>query len=359
MAEPILTRPAWVQIQENSQFLKDRHPYIAPPFSKEVDPQEVAIAYGRRQVDKLVGVLKLGDELPPEQCKQALQALFDCISSQESRALAIKSGVLPHLLSRTTDQDRVIRRLACILVARFITIQSGREAFARDDGLPNILAGLQDPIREVNHASAECLHNLSNSPDGSVFLRTNSDTAVPAVVQHVQRCRADGSSAAGMVSIETLVNLTRVGSGVEAVLQANGADVLLHCIRTDGPDGAHLEASARAVSQICQHPLGKKKVLQLDGLPAITALLGDAMRGRGAVQQLATAALMGLTLDEAAKVAIVETAGKRLAELVSCADQAVSQNALYTLQSAAEHPTAKEILQVRLDPATRLRVLGF
>ena len=36
------------------------------------------------------------------------------------------------------------------------------------------------------------------------------------------------------------------------------------------------------------------------------------------MQQLATAALMGLTLDEAAKVAIVETAGKRLAELVSC-----------------------------------------
>lgn len=61
------------------------------------------------------------------------------------------------------------------------------------------------------------------------------------------------------------------------------------------------------------------QVLQLDGLPAITALLGDATRGRGAVQQLATAALMGLTLDEAAKVAIVETAGKRLAELVNCA----------------------------------------
>lgn len=65
-----------------SQFLKDRHPYIAPPFQKEVDPQEVAIAYGRRQVDKLVGVLKLGEELPPEQSQQALQALLDCVSSQ-------------------------------------------------------------------------------------------------------------------------------------------------------------------------------------------------------------------------------------------------------------------------------------
>lgn len=40
-------------------------------------------------------------------------------------------------------------------------------------------------------------------------------------------------------------------------------------------------------------------------------------------------------------------------------DEAISQNALYTLQSAAEHPTAKEILQVRVDSATRLRVLGF
>jgi hypothetical protein len=40
-------------------------------------------------------------------------------------------------------------------------------------------------------------------------------------------------------------------------------------------------------------------------------------------------------------------------------DEAIAQNALYTLQSAAEHPTAKEILQVRLDNTTRLRVLGF
>jgi hypothetical protein len=55
---------------------------MATPFQKEVDPQEVAIAYGRRQVEKLVGVLKLGNELPPEKCKQALQALLDCTSSQ-------------------------------------------------------------------------------------------------------------------------------------------------------------------------------------------------------------------------------------------------------------------------------------
>lgn len=55
---------------------------MATPFQKEVDPQEVAIAYGRRQVEKLVEVLKLGNELPPEKSKQALQALLDCTSNQ-------------------------------------------------------------------------------------------------------------------------------------------------------------------------------------------------------------------------------------------------------------------------------------
>jgi hypothetical protein len=67
-------------------------------------------------------------------------------------------------------------------------------------------------------------------------------------------------------------------------------------------------------------------VLELDGLSGITQLLDDATSA--AVKKLATAALMGLTLDEAAKVAIVETAGRRLAELVNCPVRADANTSL-------------------------------
>lgn len=64
----------------------------------------------------------------------------------------------------------------------------------------------------------------------------------------------------------------------------------------------------------------------MDGLSGITQLLDDVTSA--AVKKLATAALMGLTLDEAAKVAIVETAGRRLAELVNCAVRAETESSL-------------------------------
>ena len=50
------------------------------------------------------------------------------------------------------------------------------------------------------------------------------------------------------------------------------------------------------------------QVLQLNGLESITPLLDNSTSS--AVKKLATAALMGLTLDEPAKVAIIESAGK-------------------------------------------------
>jgi hypothetical protein len=69
---------------------------------------------------------------------------------QESRALAIKSGVLPHLLSRTANPDRHVGRLACSIISRFVTLQSGREALARDAGLSRILVALHDANHEVS-----------------------------------------------------------------------------------------------------------------------------------------------------------------------------------------------------------------
>jgi hypothetical protein len=41
-----------------SEFLKDRHPYLDQPFNSKIDPAEVAVAYGRRGVAKLLDVLR-------------------------------------------------------------------------------------------------------------------------------------------------------------------------------------------------------------------------------------------------------------------------------------------------------------
>ena len=49
-----------------SDFLKDRHPYRDPPFRKDIDPSEVAVAYGRRSSEKLLENLANFELLPAQ-----------------------------------------------------------------------------------------------------------------------------------------------------------------------------------------------------------------------------------------------------------------------------------------------------
>lgn len=41
----------------SSDFLKDRHPYRDPPFAKEIDKREIAVAFGSRALPKLLALL--------------------------------------------------------------------------------------------------------------------------------------------------------------------------------------------------------------------------------------------------------------------------------------------------------------
>eukprot|EP00878_Enallax_costatus_P040812 GHUV01047194.1.p1 GENE.GHUV01047194.1~~GHUV01047194.1.p1 ORF type:complete len:100 (+),score=13.32 GHUV01047194.1:219-518(+) len=69
-----------------SEALSDRHPYKQPSFEKEPRKDEIAEAYGDRQIPKLVGVLHLTEEqLPESERVHCLKLFSQLLSTQVSR----------------------------------------------------------------------------------------------------------------------------------------------------------------------------------------------------------------------------------------------------------------------------------
>ena len=56
----------------DGELLRERHPDLSDPFPKGIIPDEIAVAYGRRHVHKLVNVLSLPKtDLPPAERARA------------------------------------------------------------------------------------------------------------------------------------------------------------------------------------------------------------------------------------------------------------------------------------------------
>jgi hypothetical protein len=57
---------------------------------------------------------------------------------------------------------------------------------------------------------------------------------------------------------------------------------------------------------------------------------------------------MGLTLEEEAKLPVIQQCGQALAELLHHMNPDVAENALATIQNCCEHPAAREIVESML-----------
>lgn len=94
-----------------SERLEDRHPDNSAPFPKAALTDEIALAYGRRGVQKLVDVISLPDDALPDDSKaHALRVLLGLLSTQEQKMDAVQIGSVPPLvhLVETSPHAQVI-----------------------------------------------------------------------------------------------------------------------------------------------------------------------------------------------------------------------------------------------------------
>lgn len=345
-----------------SDSLAARHPYRGQPFPKEIVPNEIAVAYGARCMPKLSAVLALPrKDLTPGERAHALRTFLGQCSNQESKASGVGSGAVGALVTLVADaeSDAVVRQLSCMALASLCTLVTGRAALFAAEGASTLCGALRDDDERAREAAAVVLETVSSARDGAGVLA--GDKAGVDVIGALITMVSDEDSTPGAVAagIATLCNLSTTDSTIASNLRHHAIEVVLSCagaaLKADSLDFVVAALSAKYLRHLCHHPSGKIQVLEAGSLPTLAKMLGCFDLD---VRRLAAGALMGLSVELDAKVAIAEAAGQGLVDLLPEDDLETAENALVAVQGIAEHPRAREVLEALLDEYGKRAVFG-
>ena len=320
------------------EHLHERHPFLGPETPGEVIWTEIAVAYDRRAIPKLCAVIALDfGELPDTQFAHALRVMLTLLSTQERKNDAVVNGApvsLVRLVGDSASPD--VRALAARVIASLAQLLFGRAALVRAGALATLTARLANTETQVRDEVSLAMAALTNARDGDAAAR--ADPCM--VVQKCRDCAADPASSktAMLGAVLTLSHCTRSDDGIVQALVAHVPACIVPVLN-DPTNGSELfEACCSCLRNLCHHsPYGKVQTLEEGALPALERMLSH---DEAAVRRQATAALTGLALEEDAKFAVIEVAGKRLVRLLHDADVDVAENALVAIHHACELPRA-------------------
>ena len=310
---------------------------------QEVIADEIAIAFGRRHVYKLVDVLSLPkDELTGEERARALRYLLGLLSNQESKAEAVGCNTAAPVTALLGDENAEVRKLSCETLATLSHFAQGRASIVAVDAITAVNKLLRDTDAGVRDAAAGFMSAVSKATDGAAaFLAAAEGEVVGSIVEMLQD---NGSSvAAKLRGIETLSNCTLTDEGIFASLEAGVPAALLESLGGEdarkSPDMRM--TTARCLKNLCQHTYGKVQALEGGVIPALAPML----RSRESdIRLQAAGALMGLTLEHEAKVPVAEAARKDLVALLRDPSPFIAENALVAIQNCCEEPAAKKLV---------------
>eukprot|EP00899_Mesostigma_viride_P015401 jgi/Mesvir1/23862/Mv10658-RA.1 len=336
-----------------SERLADRHPYLEPPFSGEVIPTEIAVAYGRRSIPKLIEVLSLStEELPSVERVKALQELQGLISNQEQKILAIKHASATTLVRLLSDGAPDVRHQSARALTSLASIRQGREAILESSGVSALTNLLKDEDARVREASAACLEMMTTARDGIAALLAPDTGVVAQLAALVAEDTTLVTETALLSCFTALSNLSNTDTGIEECLRARVVEGILGRLVSDGgvlKPTPYEQACAETLQHLCHHQYGKVQVLDAGALTLLSKMLSSA---NDKVKVCATGALMGLSIEEDAKVPVIKQAGVTLLALLQHASPLVVQNSKMTIQNCFEHPMARNELVPLMDRET-------
>lgn len=152
-------------------FLRGRAPKLFPSPQVPV-PGEIAVAFGSRQISKLVDALQLEPSLSGEELERCLRLLLGLLSSQEAKAVAVRDAGVAPALTALLGNDKLpplVRQLAVSCLGSLVSLNAGRHALVSCRGVCVLTAALAFPealdlavnalhVRRTNIA-AEVLHS--------------------------------------------------------------------------------------------------------------------------------------------------------------------------------------------------------
>lgn len=298
---------------------------------------------------KLVDVVALpDDQLPSYQRSTALRYLLSLLSNQETKCECVAYGASECLVHHLGSDDPYVRQLAALTLASLSQLLAGRAEVVAADGIPVLTRLLQDPDPEARAAASFCLETLSSGPEGAAALISCSTGVLQKEVDMLEDPYT--TSEAQLSAVLTLTNCTTCDGGIYQALDAQVPPTILRLARDDKSSGEMKVACARCLRNLANHPYGKVQVFEADAIPVLVNFLKS---DNETLQQCAAACLMGLTVEEDAKLPTVQAGALELVALLHHDYPDVAENVLATIQNACEHPEARRIISNLLDPEDR------
>ena len=326
----------------SGEALKERLPDLSEPFPSGVVSDEIALAYGRRHVCKLIDVVSLpSSDLPENELHRALRYLLSILTNQESKAEAVSLNTAAPVAALLKRDDPETRRLACETLAALAHSLDGRKSANDADAPSACTALLKDDDGAVRVAAAGFLAAMAKHSDGAAYVMSAAEGGVVAALAAAAN-DDESSHVAKTLACETLALCTLTDDGVLVALRGGTAVHLMRALEREEArtHTAFRAAVARCLKNVCQHETGKIQAFEKDVVVSLAPLL----RSRDAdVRLQATGALMGVTTENDAKLAVMKAARNDLAALLRDPTAAVAENALAILQNCCESPAAKKL----------------
>mmetsp|Transcript_26183 Transcript_26183/g.56787 ORF Transcript_26183/g.56787 Transcript_26183/m.56787 type:complete len:357 (-) Transcript_26183:77-1147(-) len=324
-----------------SEFLKDRHPDLSEPFPKGVIEEEIAIAFGRRHVPKLVDVISLPDDrLPTHQLATALRYLLSLLSNQETKCECVTYDSAPFLVHHLTSEDPYVRQLSALTLASLAQLMLGRAEVVASQGIPSLTEMLEDADPEARAAASYCLEMVSSGPEGASAVLSCESKVLQKEVEMLEDPIT--TDEAQLSAVLTLTNCTTCDGGIYQALDAQVPPTLLRLASAQDSNDEMRIAIARCLRNMAHHPYGKVQVFEAGAIPVLTTFLQSENE---LLQQCAAACLMGLTVEEDAKLPTVEAAGSDLVEMLHHPNPDVAENVLATIHNSCEDMQARKIIE--------------
>eukprot|EP00163_Fabomonas_tropica_P018826 TRINITY_DN33219_c0_g1_i1.p1 TRINITY_DN33219_c0_g1~~TRINITY_DN33219_c0_g1_i1.p1 ORF type:complete len:376 (-),score=58.54 TRINITY_DN33219_c0_g1_i1:224-1261(-) len=317
------------KLYQVSEFLTDRHPYLQEPFPHDIDPKEIALAFGWRVYPKLNEALEQPD-LSVEQKRLTLVCLIAVLTSQEAKYRAIQDGVIEHVTELLRDEEGILRAMACEVLSKFTCLPQGKSEIVLSRAMPALNDLLSDEDFSAREWAALCFAGLSQSRDGVVMI-VDSYSVMPLV---------DALNDENIVVVEhvlqALVNVTRLDAGL---CMALSADVLTPAIRLLGVP----ELVPNLVCVICNlatHSQGKIDTVEAGAVEYLAEHLANS---NADVRRVTASTMMHMAVCEIGKYDIDKFAAKELVQVAidTNEDPRAVRNAKRAIRLAGEWPTAK------------------
>ena len=364
---------------------------VAMSLTKEERSKvEVTLAYGARQVKKLIEVLEKGEATVSERV-EAIKLLCDVCSCQEKKSSAADERVGDIVMQLLGDDEPELVLASCKLIQSLGKIFLGRKVM-KGAGVFAKLVNLIDAseVHGIKLDAARCIGLMTRSPDG-VECFMDIEGTVPALVRYIKAAASNAAAAAtsgdtaeatgkfeereddsGAVACDTttksetdtrailtgtqaLCGLTVRQNFLEEALSCRAHVPIIDVLRMELDDDINT-ACCTLLSHLCHHPEGKFATLEAGGLYALTPMLESSCVP---VRQRATGAIAGLTIEYKAKLAAVEAAGPALVRLVNDTDAIVACNALICIENSCEIPQSREAMKTFLNEEEEMRLKDF